>query len=408
MEESYRLNQRTNLDFLVIVKRIDEIENFISKDGYASYDPYDGLTAPFVDIRLNKFCLRCWQQFIKLTPVNVRPVLGIKKAVHTKTLSDFSSGFSLLYKMTSEEKYRDLALAALQQLEQAGLSNISGIGWGLRFPIVTRFVLADEHTCNVFTTLNAIHAFLDAYEVFGDVHYLEIALQGIEFSKYEFGYKVLGDAMLWNYWKGLESGVYNVNGLILGLMARMYALIGDEQFRGWVEKLLQYLRRGQNSDGSWFYSDDKRGRWIDGFHLGYILEGMCLAIQAGIMDRNESSFCRGVEFYSTRMFTPLGLPRYYSQDVYPVDVQNAAQAIQTLAYLCKLGLCSATRLFQTFKTVEEALWNPRGYYNYMKTRLWTIKIPMHRWGTGPMFLALVRARALLTSPGKDTREVGYR
>jgi hypothetical protein len=46
------------------------------------------------------------------------------------------------------------------------------------------------------------------------------------------------------------------------------------------------------------------------------------------------------------------------------------------------------RVFACFKRVDTLLWNAKGYYNYKKGRWLTYKTPMHRWVTGPMFLAL--------------------
>jgi hypothetical protein len=339
---------------------------------------------------------------VRFVPINIRPILGIRRIVHTKTISDFASANALLAK-TASDSAADKTRSLLEQLEQLCLPTRTGRGWGLRFRFATRFVVADENTPNSYQTINAIHAFLDGYQALRDDRYLAVAEQGMEFEEHEMGYREIGDAIVWNYWQGLDTGVYNISGLMLGLAARMYAATGTSKYRDWSIRLQRFIAQGQNTDGSWYYSDDERGRWVDGYHTGFILEGLCRAKQAGVL-ADESVLRRGAEFYVEQMFAPSDIPLYYyPATLYPIDVQNAAQAIQSLAMLARMGLCDTERLKKTVVAVDEALWNDRGYYNYLKTPLFSYRTPMHRWGTGPMFLALVYAQRLLEDTHDQSR-----
>ena len=94
-----------------------------------------------------------------------------------------------------------------------------------------------------------------------------------------------------------------------------------------------YVVQVQNADGSWFYARGGEGRWVDGFHTGYILEAL---LQATMLDDRRdiaTALQRGVDFFLTRLFTAESVPRYTSQRTLPLEVQNCAQAIQTLAKL---------------------------------------------------------------------------
>ncbi len=384
----------------LINQRQQAIENFLEANGYESYDPYDGLKSQLAGkfVGKNQFSSRLWQQVIRLSPIGIRSLFGVQKMAHTKAISDFASAYSMLNSLSPTEIHsKEKALFLLEWLFKLNSPSSFGTGWGLRFPFVTRFISADEQTCNIFQTINAIHAFLDGYRAFGDPRYLEFALQGFEFAEKDIGYTDHGNYMVWNYWKGLDTEIYNVNGLMIGLTARLFSVTRDNRYVEFSRKLCAFVDCSQNQDGSWFYSADQRGKWVDGFHTGYILEGLCRAVSLGVIDIEDGPLRRGSKYYLDNMFDNDHLPKYLSSSTYPIDVQNCAQAIQTLVFLARMKLCSMDQVFSVLKSVDSALWNKQGYYNYYKTRLFTYKTPMHRWGTGPMFLALTYVKTLLES-----------
>src|SRR5262249_39601128 len=152
-------------------------------------------------------------------------------------------------------------------------------------------------------------------------------------------------------------------GLMIGLTARMGTLLGNESFFDYTRQLYAFLRSGENVDGSWYYSDDHRGRFIDGFHSGFILEGVLRAIEAGAITEDEA-LDRAWTYYLTTFFNQSNLPRYFPHSLYPIDSQNCAQSLQTLVFLNGIRRVSTDSIFRCFKAIDNALWNPRGYYNH--------------------------------------------
>lgn len=381
----------------LIEQRLQMIESYINLHGYESYDPYDGLSAPLAPklIGKNQLGLRVWQQAVRLSPFNVRGILGVPKIAHTKTISDFASAYALLYLSTQDARYQEKTSQLLNRLAQLTLPVVHGQGWGLRFPFATRFVHANDKTPNIFQTINAIHAFLDGYVMNSEHRWLDIALQGFEFAKYEIGYFETKEHISWRYWKGLDTVIYNVSGMMLGLTARLLSITGEVFYADIARKLFTFLSHVQNPDGSWFYSADARGHWVDGFHTGYILEGLSRAAICSVIDRNNECLIRGTKYYLEKMFSANGFPKYYPGKFYPIDIQNIAQAIQTLVFLKKLEQVPSEFIYSVIQKMDSVLWNQRGYYNFMKSELFTYTTPMHRWSTGPMFLALVYAKQMM-------------
>ncbi len=386
----------------LINQRLADISTYISTNGYESYDPYDGLASPVARsvLKLGWLFGRLWQQTVRLSPIDFRSTVGIQKLAHTKTISDFASAYSILcsLKNSPQESYKcEEAKKLLVWLSDIGVPTEPGMGWGLRFPFATRFVLASEQTCNIFQTINAIHAFLDGYQILGDEIYLNYALAGFTYAETVLGYVETDDQISWNYWPNLKATIFNVSGLMIGITARLNIITGNDRFALMSRKLCRFITKSQNRDGSWYYSADQRGNWVDGFHTGYILEGLSRATLLGVIDIEDGPLHRGSKYYLENMFDSQYLPKYLSSSTYPIDVQNCAQAIQTLVFLARMKLCSTDQVFSVLKSVDSALWNKRGYYNYYQTRLFTYKTPMHRWGTGPMFLALTYVKTLLES-----------
>jgi hypothetical protein len=198
----------------------------------------------------------------------------------------------------------------------------------------------------------------------------------------------------------METPIYNVNGLMAGLTARLWKVTGDEAYRVLSTRTMEFLFTGQRNDGSWPYAAGERANFTDGFHTGYILEGLSQAVEYGAMEVNEN-FKSGIEYYIDNFFSPEHLPKYYPDRIYPIDAQNAAQAIQTLLVLSRLKLVSIGKVEECFLAVDDALWSGKGYYHYWKTRFWEYSTPMHRWATGPMFLALARLKTILDGRAAD-------
>jgi len=364
------------------------MQSYVDHHGYESFDPYDGLMSsyssliPFESV----FLKRCFQQSVRLSPFNLRPILKVDKIEHTKTLTDFASANSFLYGHYGDERYKSEAIVLFKKIEAVGYRTNGGTGWGLRFPFATRFIDAGESTPNIFQTINACHAFLDGYEFLNDGSYLSLAESAFGYLEFDLGFEEKGDEIFWYYWSGLKTQIYNVSGLMIGLCARFYDLTKDDRFLNFTVKLINYIKNNQNIDGSWCYSKDDRGGFIDGFHTGYILEGLSRAKMAGV-NYDDRFFRKGVDFYLNSLFEA-GFPKYFSNSLKPFDIQNMAQSLQTLTFLCQLGIVELSFIDIIFDNVDREFWHDEGYYKYRKTRWGNDKVPMHRWGTGPMLLAL--------------------
>lgn len=374
----------------LLLQRLAQLEKHFEKNNLFSYDPYDGLNIPlrFFLFKI-KILERIWLQGVRKLPINLRKLLGIKKMQHTKTVSDLLSTSSILYIKTKSPDYLKKAEHYYSILKQISLKEKSGTAWGLNFFFTTRFVQASPRTPNLFNTINSINSLLDYYSV-SDKNKEEVKhliADGLNFIFNDLGFKENGKEVVWNYWQGLHSEIFNVNALMAGLLSRIDNVFKNKDYREKILKTIEFLRRNQNEDGSWNYSSDAKGNFIDGFHTGYILEGLCI-VKLNSVKFDEEFFLKGIEYFLNNFFAKENLPKYFNNSFHPVDGQNFAQIIQTLYYLEQANLVDKEYLQKVFFACDELLWNKNGYYNYMKTKSFTYKTSMDRWVNAPMYLAI--------------------
>jgi rhamnogalacturonyl hydrolase YesR len=150
---------------------------------------------------------------------------------------------------------------------------------------------------------------------------------------------------------------------------------------------MAYTRTRQRPDGAWYYAEDGRYHWIDSFHTGYILSALRdYTSVTGDTDTSEA-LQRGRQFYVAHFFEADGCPRYYAHRRHPVDIQCAAQAIETLASLAldPRDLELATRVAAW--TIEH-MQHDDGHFDYRRLGRWRVRTPMLHWGQATMAKAL--------------------
>lgn len=381
----------------LIKKRLAALEEHFEKNNLKSFDPYDGLNTPFRKLLFkNRLLERLWLQTVRVFPVNLRGLFRIKKIIHQKTVSDLLSASSILYNKTHDEKYFLHSKKYFLMLNDMKLKRSHGIAWGLQFYFTTRFVQADKQAPNLFNTINSLNSLLDFYETLKEkdvendkylVQAKELTDSALDFIFNELGYEETESTITWNYWENLNIPIYNVNALMAGALSRYQVIFETKKYEKEICKTIAFLKSVQNEDGSWNYSSGKKGSFIDGFHTGYILEGLSIAKMNGVAF-DESILIKGAKYYFENFFTEKYLPKYFNKSLHPIDGQNFAQAIQTLYYLNKLNLCDMNFIERVLERTDSILWNSKGYYNYTITKYFTYRTPMDRWVNGPAYLAL--------------------
>src|SRR5215471_18512994 len=77
-----------------IYRSLKHVEQWVEDHGYAAYEPFDGLSSPWNKLTGGRLLLdRLFLQAVRQSPVNIRPLLGIKPLPSTKGRGYMAAGY---------------------------------------------------------------------------------------------------------------------------------------------------------------------------------------------------------------------------------------------------------------------------------------------------------------------------
>jgi hypothetical protein len=169
----------------------------------------------------------------------------------------------------------------------------------------------------------------------------------------------------------------------------------------WIGEALacaRFTAARQSADGSWPYSEEANGRWVDGFHTGFVLDGLAAVVRATGDEQLRAALLRGLRFYVAQLFGPDGAPKYYPSHALPYDALSAAQGVETLhvalrgaAHLvggAAPGGGPAQAVPGQIDWIRRHLIRPGGKVAYQVHRRWTDHREFPRWSSAPLMSAL--------------------
>src|SRR6478609_1633386 len=159
-----------------LMESIQRLSAWLDKNDYRGYDTFDGLSSWARPLTFNTILLRTvLQQGVRRFPINLRPVLGIPKARSTKGMAFIARGYMRLHDTTGNPEWKKKAEYCLEWLQEKQSPGYSGAAWGNHFDYQSRgFYLPAGMPTIVWTSLIG-HAFLDAYDRYGNETYLKVA-----------------------------------------------------------------------------------------------------------------------------------------------------------------------------------------------------------------------------------------
>jgi hypothetical protein len=185
-----------------------------------------------------------------------------------------------------------------------------------------------------------------------------------------------------------NNTVYNASLLGSKLLSRVYHYTGDKNLIEVAKGSVQAVINAQEEDGSWVYGELEFQSWKDSFHTGFNLECLSEYMKFSGDHSIEKAVQKGLDYYLKNFFTDEGVPKYYHNGTYPIDIHSPAQLVVTLA---SLGLIK-----ENVSLVQKVLdWTIRnmqsseGYFYYQIKPRVTTKIPYMRWSQAWMAHSLL-------------------
>ena len=96
---------------------LKKLEKWVEDHNYKGYDPADGLTSYLRPLTFgNLFLDRLLMQLIWRSPINLRPLLGVKPLDSFIGRGYMAWGYLTMLKMTGDETYKHKAVSCLEWL----------------------------------------------------------------------------------------------------------------------------------------------------------------------------------------------------------------------------------------------------------------------------------------------------
>lgn len=370
----------------------DQLRGYCERMEYKGYDPYDGLNSrlfqavPF--LRNNRLARLAWIQAFKRSPINLRPLLGVPREYNPKALGLFLSSYCALYEQDPQPEYLEKMRFFIREIMNSITPGWSGYCWGYNFDWQARAFFQPKYTPTVVASTFIANALLDAYDILGEPELLEAARSTGDFILNDLNRtNTSDDTFAFSYSPLDNSVVFNASLLGSKLLARLHAATGEAELAEMARLSVEYCCNHQQENGAWAYGLYHFHQWIDNFHTGYNLE--CIAAYERYTgDRQyHDALEKGLDYYLKTFFTPEGIPKYYSNATYPIDVHAPAQLIITLI---RLDILEEQRELadRVLHWTIDHMQSEQGYFYFQIKKYFTSKIPYMRWGQAWMFYAL--------------------
>jgi hypothetical protein len=386
-----------------VEQALSRVARWVEDHGYRGYEPFDGLSSWFRPLACgNELAERVLQQAIRQSPINLRPLFGIRPQDSTKGRGYMAHGYLFLYRATQDATILDKATQCLQWLDRHKVARFKNHSWSNHFDFVSRGGGYTKGDPIIVWTALIGHAYLEAFEITKNSWFLEIAESAcrwiLDLPRERTS---TGDCI--SYLAHVQSSIHNANMLGAGLLARTAKYTHNSEYLRVAHSAMEYSCTRQLANGAWWYAEQPKFHWIDNFHTGYNLDSLDCYLRSG----GDNEFCahleRGLRYFKSTFFEDSGCPKYYHDRTYPVDIQCAAQAIDTLSLFSERDLECRVLAEKVAQWTIRNMQDSKGFFYYRQYPFIKAKTPMLHWGQATMFKALAHLVLAMTSAKPTSR-----
>lgn len=370
----------------------ERLDGWMRERDYAGYDPHDLLSSVWVRASTlgNRWLAVAWTQLGKRSPVQFRPLLGVRPARNAKGIGLVLAAHLRLAEATGEERYRETAEAMVRWLGEHRSTGVRGVGWGYPFPWANRDFFAPAGTPSSVATAFIAHALLDADEILGIESAAELAAGAGEFIRHELRRVPGPDGTFCFSYTPLDSRrVHNANLLAASLLARLAARGGEEgaKLADDVLGAARFSVAAQRPDGAWPYGEGARNAWVDSFHTSYTL--VALHEIGGWIGTSEfePALERGIEYWLEHFFDGPAVG-FHPDSPYPIDTHAVAHSILALFELRERIPDALERAERLAEWTLRAMRHEDGSFYYLRGRRDVNRLRYMRWTQAWMLRAL--------------------
>jgi hypothetical protein len=362
------------------------LADYCKRNDFSGWDVFDGLNSriflnsPFYRSKLLRLA---WIQFFKRSPVNFRRLALVPKGFNAKGLGLFAMSFLAVDNISG-------AKILLDRLRGMQCGGYEGISWGYNFAWQARAFYVPKGKPTMVTTVFVAKAFLDYYDITGDIDALSVAEGCCEFILKNLVLFEEEEKLCFGYIPQEATRIHNANMLGAALLGRVYSYTGRPELLEKSRKAMQYSLDALNKDYSWPYGELHHHQFIDSFHTGFNLVALKDWMDACDEYIWEDKLQNAYRYFLDTFWQGDGCPKYYNNSLYPIDIHCSAQGMVTCARLKDYDRRSMDMARKIGLWAIDNMHDRAGYFYYQKTRFFTNRIPYIRWSQAWMMYGLSR------------------
>lgn len=367
---------------------VRRLQAYSVAEGYRGYDPYDYLGSPLFKLpvlRSSHSIRFVVQQVGRRIPLNLRPLLAIRKGLNPVTLGLCVQSFSHLLTAHPEgsELYLKEARWCIDQLKDLTSPGYAGTCWGYDFDWESRYARVDAYVPTIVATGIITNGLFEFYQATRNDDALALCRSAVRFLLQDLKRTDVNGDSFFSYSPHDSQAVLNATMKGARLLAQVYSVDKQDVLRETASANVRFVLRHQRPDGSWGYSVSDDRKWADNFHTGYVLD--CLhEYRSRTGDQSvDKALSSGFRFYLSHFIDESGRPRYYSDRAMPIDSTAGAQSILTLCRFGEKEIAKRTALWMISHMQARD-----GHFFYRRGRFFPIKVSYMRWSNAWMFAGL--------------------
>lgn len=397
-------------DSLHILLKYVEAENF------NGYDPYDTLNSWLPFQWLGKWGPVLAIQFQKRNPINIRPLIGVKKGRNPKAIGLFLRSYSTLYRHDPRPEYLHHMRELFAWLRDNPSKGYSAYCWGYDFPWASPVKYMGAYVPSVVATGFVVKGIYECWRALGkevEREVLDVLEGAADFVLDHLGRIEDETGACISYTPLMKDACYNASLLGSEILARYEvvktaattsvtpsrppkaAVSWGRDAESLIERAVDFVVARQLPDGRWNYSIDlesgKERVQID-FHQGYVIESIEEIMRLTGKRKPEwvEAVRKGLEYYRNVQFFDDGRSLWRIPKQWPVEIHNQAQGIVTFSMFEEYRDFASTIAEWTIKNMQDR----KGYFYYQKFSWYTNKIPYMRWSNAWMAVALAKEQGV--------------
>ena len=361
--------------------------DYIEKNNYKGFDPYDALKSPFINNSIfkdKKFIKFLVQQFVKRFIFNLRPILRINKGYNPVTLGLCMYAYLYLYLTYKDKKYYHKIYFLIEELLKLSSKNFSGLCWGYDFEWQGRHAEMPAYYPTVVATGIISNAFFKIAKELDCKKSKKIVLDSSKFILNDLNKSYFKDgSFCYSYSPGDNLKVFNAHMKGVRILSQAYFFSKKKELKEQANLGVKFLINNINDNNSWNYSLKKTGNWIDNYHTGYVLN--CLKDYCTLTENNiyNNILDRSYNYYKKNLITEKFLPKFFNNKTYPIDCTSASQTILTAIKFNDIDIAQNVKN-QTCKIMQ----NSNGGFIFRKYNILKNKTSFMRWSDAWMFAAM--------------------